>query len=332
MYKKFLKVLGISRLKACLVILLVAGGWLLTASSPVTAQQITKLTAIPPRLELKVDPGETKQDVLRLRNNGDSEMAVEIKVEDFVVSDSKGTPVPVDKKVSGRWAASSWIQVSPSKFIIKPGETKQLDLVVVAPDDALPGGHYAVVFYRPSLGGEAGQTASLTTPNVGSLLYITVPGVVEENAFVSRLEMPQLSEYGPVDITAEVENLSDIHIRPLGTIKIYNWLGKLDTTLKLEEKNIFPGSSRVYENRWPTQWGFGRYKAQLEAGYGTKGQVLTAVTFFWVLPYRLMATIGLSLLVIILLLVYVRKRDGGRPSFLSRSGKKKKDDEPYSED
>ncbi len=278
-------------------------------SKPSLAQLVTKLEAIPPRLELTVEKGEAAYSVLKVRNGGDSEQAVVVKIQDFVVQDDKGTPVPVEEQVSGRWAASTWVAVSPAKFVIKPGELKQLDLTVVVPDDALAGGHYAVVFYEPVQGIQIEGTKSAVALNVGTLVYITVPGPITENAFVSRMDLPKFSEYGPIPITTEIENLSDIHIQPVGAIEIYNWLGKLNSTLALEEgKNIFPGKSRIYENTWPQKWGFGKYKAYLKASYGTQGNILTATVFFWIIPWRVMAMVALLVLIGVLLFIYFRKK------------------------
>jgi hypothetical protein len=266
---------------------------------------------------MTIEAGGVEHQILKVRNGGDSEQAVIVKIQDFIVKDDKGTPVPVEEEISGRWAASTWVTVSPDKFTIKPGELKQLDLVIVVPNEALPGSHYAVVFYEPAEGITIEGTKSAVALNVGTLLYITVPGPITENAFVSRITLPKFSEYGPIPITTEIENLSDIHIQPTGAIKIYNWLGKLNSTLALdsEGKNIFPGRSRVYENVWPQKWGFGKYKAQLEASYGTQGQALTAAVSFWVIPWRIIVATVLLILVVTLLVIYF-KREKQRKEFV----------------
>ena len=266
------------------------------------------MTAIPPRLEISADPGQAVAHQLKVRNEGNSQIALQVKVQDFVVTDSDGTPSPISEDVSSRWAASLWINVSPQKVVLNPGETKTLDLVAVIPEDASPGGHYAVVFYSPVDGADIGEnTASSISPNVGSLIYFTVAGEVSEDARVSKMTIPGFQEYGPIKIDTEILNLSDIHVRPQGVIRIYNMLGGLKSTLALEEKNIFPGVSRLYENTWSQKWGLGKYKATLEAGYGTQGGALAATVFFWIIPWRVIAIAVLIVILVALLITYFKK-------------------------
>jgi len=235
-----------------------------------------------------------------------------VKIQDFVVGDNKGTPVAVEEGVVARWAASDWITVSPSKFTINPGETKLLDFVAVVPQDASPGGHYAVVYYSPvpgTLKEQEGETTSQTgtSLNIGTLVYLTVPGEIRQDARVIGMTAPKFSEYGPVKITTEIENFSDIHIKPRGVVRVYNWLGKLNRTLKLNDNNIFPGASRLYENNWPQKWAFGKYRAQIQAGYGTQGSALAGTVFFWVIPWRLITITILTIVLAILLVTYFKK-------------------------
>lgn len=283
--------------------------WGLSQTGLIRAQMVTKLVAIPPRLEIEVEPGKVTQQVIKVRNESDTEVGIEVKIYDFIVADNQGTPIPVAEEVSGRWAASTWTHVSPNKFVLKAGETKELDLIIITPENAAPGGHYAVVFYQP-VGATLEQpgSASFIAPNVGTLLYLTVPGKITEEAFVRRMDVPKFSEFGPIKIITEIENLSDVHIKPLGVIRIYNWFNRLATTLKLEEQNIFPGRSRIYENTWEKKWLFGRYQAKLEAGYGSQGNTLLAVTYFWVIPWRIILVALLTIILTALLFLYWHRK------------------------
>jgi len=276
-------------------------------SRSVNAQEIIKMTAIPPRLEISADPGQAVAHQLKVRNEGDSQIALQVKVQDFIVTDNDGTPSPISEDVSNRWAASLWINVSPQKIILNPGETKTLDLVAVVPQDANPGGHYAVVFYSPVDGANIDGSASSVSPNVGSLIYFTVAGEVSEDARVTKMTIPGFQEYGPIKIDTEILNLSDIHLKPQGVIRIYDMLGGLKSTIALEEKNIFPGVSRLYENTWNQKWGLGKYKATLEAGYGTSGGALAASVFFWIIPWRIITIAILIVILVALLITYFKK-------------------------
>jgi len=101
---------------------------------PVTsfAQSSLGLSAIPPRLEITVKPGETVTQIIKVRNESKLEKVISTDVKDFIVVDDSGTPLQVDSKdVSNRWSASTWIQVSSSNLKLKPGETRSLSLTVI---------------------------------------------------------------------------------------------------------------------------------------------------------------------------------------------------------
>ncbi|MFH1561115.1 MAG: hypothetical protein ABID04_00860 [Patescibacteria group bacterium] len=283
----------------------------LFVTKPLWAQNLIQMSAIPPRIEdLSADPGEVVTRQIKVRNLGGEPMELEANLVDFIVQDNKGTPAFLTgEQLDNRWALSGWVNVSPRRFVLKPGETKELDLVIVVPEDAMPGGRYAAVVYQPAEGTIEGQeSASKVIPSVASLIYLTINGDVNQEAFVSRMTIPHFSEFGPIPIETEIENLSDIHIKPVGEIKIYNLFGKLKTKLSMEDKNIFPGQSRSYQNQWDQKWLLGRYKATLEASYGSQGGSLNAIAYFWVIPWRLILVVVLVVVALLLLTVYLKRK------------------------
>ncbi len=267
------------------------------------AQKALGISAIPPRLEVTTKPGEVITKEIKIRNESNVERLINTSVQDFIVTDNLGTPLQVENvdQSTNRWAASSWIQVSPSKIRLKPGETKSLTLTVITPDDAIPGGHYAMVLHSPNNDITINQTGAAIQTNVGTLVYVTVPGTVNENASIKEFSAPQFSEYGPINFKTIITNLSDIHITPAGSINIYNTLGFQTSTIKLSDTNIFPYTSREFLNTLNRKLMFGRYKAQINAVYGTSGQLLTATLFFWVVPYKLVALVVLIIIIILIL-------------------------------
>lgn len=279
--------------------------------------QSSGLSAIPPRLggdaneSLILNPGQNVARTIKVRNESDQEKLITIEVHDIIVNDDFGTPVILDDSQSknNRWSAASWIQVSPSQYKLKPGETKSLQVMFLVPEDALPGGHYAGIFHTfkdQTVTNNNGSVSGINS-KVGTLVYITIPGPVKEDARVTTFSAPQFSEYGPIDFKTTVINFSDIHITPAGAIKITNWLGGKTADLALPATNIFPGTSRNYQLQLPNKWLFGRYQAELVSSYGTTGQVLIATLFFWVIPWRLLILLGI-IIILILLIIYLNKK------------------------
>lgn len=274
------------------------------------AQSSFGLTAIPPRVEITVNPGEIITKEIKIRNESNVEKSIETFLRDFIVTDDLGTPLQLEKVVdqsSNRWTASSWIQVSPAVYKLKPGETKSLVLTIMAPDDALPGGHYGMVLHTSSNDISLTQSGAAVQINVGSLIYITVPGDITQNASIKQFTAPKFSEYGPINFKTIITNLSDLHITPAGAINIYNTFGLKSAQINLDNTNIFPSTSREFLNTLNRKLMLGRYKAQINATYGTAGQLLTATIFFWVIPYKLIALL-LAIILIIFLIIKLKKK------------------------
>jgi len=282
------------------------------ATKTTFAQQVVSLVAIPPRVQdLVADPGGVATQTIKLKNQGDNEMVISAQIIDFIVNNDEGRPMFLkgEKNLDNRWAMSDWTTISPNSFILRAGETKVMNLSVVVPEDATPGGHYVAITYQPTNdAGSDEQTQAKIIPSVATLVYLIVSGDINENALVKRMDIPSFSEYGPIGINTEIKNLSDVHIKPQGAIRIHNWLNKLATTLALDEKNIFPDQSRTFENTWSTKWLFGRYKATLEAGYGTTGNALLATAYFWVIPWKIVILVLLLITLVVLSIIYFTKK------------------------
>jgi len=271
----------------------------------------TGLSAIPPRLELNVKPDGATTQVIKVRNESSETKTIKISLRDFIVTDNQGTPVFLEENntENNRWSASSWIQLSASSLTIKPGETKSLNLTVTPPANALPGGHYAGVIYSPDAGSlYSSVTGASIQTNVGTLVYVTIPGDINQNATVQTFTAPKFSEFGPIDFKATIKNSSDIHIQPAGSVIINNWFGGQTAKLALKETNIFPYTTRNFENTLNKKWLFGRYKATFNAIYGTAGGMITATIFFWVIPWRLLILIGAAIGIITTLIIIFKNK------------------------
>lgn len=282
--------------------------YFLLSTPPIQAQVSTGISAIPDRLEVEAKPEGAITKTIKVRNESSEVKTFKVSLRDYVVNNDKGTPTFLDNADSdnNRWSASSWIQVSQSSITVKPGETKSLNLTVLPPANALPGGHYAAVFYSPDSAASFDTTGAAIQTNVGTLIYITIPGDITQKASVQSFSAPKFSEFGPIDFKSTVKNFSDIHIQPKGAITIKNWFGQETDKLQLNETNIFPFTTRDFFNTLNKKWLFGRYQANFEAYYGTAGGLIAATIFFWVIPWRLIILI-VAAIAIITALVMISK-------------------------
>jgi hypothetical protein len=112
-------------------------------------------------------------------------------------------------------------------------------------------------------------------------------------------------EFGPIPVSAEILNRGDNHITPKGTISVYNLTGKLVDQKTLDTKNIFPGTSRIYDSQLGKKVMIGKFKVVLNATYGEGGKVLTAQSTLWVFPWSTTLAVLLGIAIIILLVWFI---------------------------
>lgn len=276
------------------------------------------LTAIPPRYgddgELRLAPGERYQVSLRVRNSSDEVIYIRSLAEDFMLDEDGETPIPIPTgdEISNRWSLAGWLTVAPNFQLAEPHETVGVNVLIEVPEDALPGGHYAMVMHQPELSplvvdGEEIRSVSAINQRVGTLLYVVVDGPIHEEAFVRDLYFPPFSEFGPVPYSFTIENASDVHIRPRIDIEIKDMFGRRVAQLQPETRNIFPLMGRDFAGEWDQIWGTGRYTATLTASYGLNGQVVIAKTNFWLFPLTLAIAVVTLLLVIIATIIVIRR-------------------------
>ena len=64
----------------------------------------------------------------------------------------------------------------------------------------------------------------------------------------------------------------------------------------------------MYEGEIGKKWMMGRYKIELSASYGETGQIIEALTYVWVFPWKLATAIVLGVVIIILLAAFLHKK------------------------
>ncbi len=291
------------------------------------AQQITATTAIPPKVDLQGNPGQTLTATLKVRNDSDETQNYAIDVTDFVVVDNQGTPIPVAPNASNRWSLRNWI-TAPQLVPVDAGGIQVFNVTIKIPMGALPGGHYAMLTYTPNADAKPGdlkKTGNIITQRVGTLFYVTVSGPVNEQASITKFSAPSFLEKGPVDFNGTIASLSDIHVDPKGTITISNPINSKVAEISVDAGNIFPETSRDFSAIWNQTWGWGRYRADLNLTYGAAG-VLTATAFFWLFPIRLVIYSLIALIAVLTAVLLLNKRSKRHQEALEKEVKELKEE------
>jgi hypothetical protein len=268
---------------------------------------------------LVLNPGEKRQIDLKVRNVSSQPVAVISKAQDFIVAEDGSTPIPIneDQTISNRWSLASWLTIVPNAQQLAPNQTAGLNVLIQVPEDALPGGHYAMVVHEPLPEGsleaidknsnQNSVSQTQVSQKVGTLIYVVVAGPLNESAFLRDFNFPEFIEFGPVPFSIDVDNQSDIHITPQISVEIKNMFGKSVEIISLEPKNIFPLLSRQFSGQFDRIWGMGWYQATATMTYGESGQIAIAKTNFWFLPITLLLGFGAVVLGLIAILIAVRR-------------------------
>jgi LPXTG-motif cell wall-anchored protein len=140
---------------------------------------------------------------------------------------------------------------------------------------------------------------------------VRVPGQITEKANVEEFKTDRKIYFSAKDvvINARISNLGNVHVKPVGTVKVKNIFGREVGNLVFNEQrgNVLPESIRRFTNNWHGGWlSVGPFKTTISATYGQEAKQLTAELSYWIIPWWLMVVLG----VIILTLGYIiwRKR------------------------
>lgn len=268
--------------------------------------------------ELLLDPGESQRVTLKIFNNGTGPIIGKLSTADVIVNDNDGTPIFLErgesKQLANKFSLATWIALPFNQIAIAPNDKTVFDVTVSVPTDAKPGGRYGAVIFEaipPQISNsettdQEGQ--ALITPRIASLFYVTVSGTPLEQALINNLRVPGFSEYGPIKVMAEIANRGDIHITPKGLFTVSDWFGRNVFQTKMEEVNIFPEVSRNFEAMIGETLMIGRYKLHLSASYGNQGKLVEGYKYFWVIPWRIILAIALTLSILLIIIKNYRKK------------------------
>jgi hypothetical protein len=275
------------------------------------------ITISPPSLPLNLKPGQKTEGKKSLVNDTSGDISFDVYFYDMIVTNNVGTPeiLPGGTIINNKYSASSWIGIEIQSLLLRQIAELIFRYYAQVPEDAGPGGHYAAIVYKPRQMNQATHTGAAVSQQVATLVYFDVAGVVKESAQVKNFDSAGFSEYGPVDLIAEVTNNGDSHIKPSGKFSVKDMFGKVIASKDIPEGNIFPGGvSRIYETAVGKHWMIGRYTATFTASYGRANNLpLMATIAFWVFPWKVAVAILILVAAGILGYIYMKKNKHQSP-------------------
>ncbi|MBU1178873.1 hypothetical protein KKB69_00835 [Patescibacteria group bacterium] len=256
---------------------------LLIAFNPDSAYAGIGLGIQPNKISHTIEPGNSVSGVIILKNASDSDVKVDVEVNDFIPTPGTGDFHFV-KRAEGVTSVRDWVTIgSPADFIFKQGESREIPYTIKAPQNAEPGSHFGVAFFMASKIADTGQLKIGT--RVAMVIYVTVPGNFLQKGKILGFTAPKFIQKGPINFKIKFENVGTVHFEPKGAIKITNILGKEVAEAPVSGQLVLPTGVRDLTAQWkPEGFLVGRYKATIEIKDG-EGNVLTANTItFYVFP------------------------------------------------
>lgn len=275
------------------LILLLLGLVLLTPNS------LQAITVGPVKLEYSVNPGDVIEGEVFVENEEKGIKTFYPVFERFTEEDGIKSFAKEESDLS------TWFKIVDSVTLPEGGQ-KRIPFRIEVPQDASPGGHFAVMWWStaPSMF-KAGEQVAIVT-RAGILVYLRVSGDIKESAEILDFSSEHKSFFlsqRPFVFNFLFKNNGNVHLKPQGEILMKNILGKTRESFEINPFGIqtLPQSKKTYQVKWePKSFVFGLYRAELSLRYGEAGIPLN--TSFWSFIYDLKSLIIFGSLVMLLLL------------------------------
>ncbi len=282
----------------------------------------------PVRIEEIVEPGQILLQQLKVTNESDIAKVLFVYLRDFKAEGESGKPKLIIPGSEDGYFLASWIDITTEGTEFGPKEERTISFKINVPPDAGPGGYYGAILFgtkppRLFLESEEKGAGMSIAQQTGGLVLLQVKGDVIEESRIREFTTDENLYSAPfsVNFLIRIENLGNVHVKPHGEIKIKNMFGQEVEIIRVNDKgaNVLPNSIRRFVTSWEGSRGFGRYTASLGLTYGTSAdlggqgkQTLYTEKYFWIIPWKIITPIFLSLifisaLFILLLRLYKNK-------------------------
>ncbi len=270
----------------------------------------------PGKTELLLAPGDTYNMQVTVSNATGMTKIVKLTTEDMGASNDPNTPLQFMGDQKGPYSLKDFVKPEADQLTLLAGQRATMPVTISIPEDAAPGGLYGAVMVAaenlPSTtiapaGQATGQVNIIT--RVAVLLFIRVKGDVLESSYLKDFTADKnFYEKGPVSFEITSENTGSVYLSPYGAIEVKDIFGRTIDQRDIDPWFVLPGSARVREIKWNSNFLFGKYTAflTLHRGYlDAKDVVDTKSIDFWVIPWKIVSIVLVVLILIILLLVWI---------------------------
>ena len=231
----------------------------------------------PQVIRKKILRGEVSTVQVNVTNKGSVPVEIVPDVVDLSI-DELGYNVEVPEGADYVWGLKEFAQVSPVKFMLKPGETRVAEVKIEAPR-SLSGGRYGILYFAAS--DPSAQGRIMMVVRCGSLLLVTVPGTETYSGRIRDIRcIPWQGRAGSLrGFEVVFENTGNVHMSATGRIRISNDRDTLvNMALRGGTGTILPGGTRLYRAELKEDIPDGEYEVTVDFMF--EGKVAAAQKAF----------------------------------------------------
>ncbi|MEI8361024.1 MAG: hypothetical protein WCG01_02765 [bacterium] len=269
------------------------------------------LKVSPIRVDELANPGDVISRSVTVTNDSDTPTTIFAYIRDFKSEGEEGQARLIEPGSESGPYLSSWIQITNAGVSFAPHEARDFSFKVSVPQNAGPGGYYGALVFgtkAPNVRIDSAEKGAAigVAQQTAVLVLIQIAGQVNESAIIRDFSTDKSLYNTPFTATflTRIENQGNVHIKPRGIVQVYNMMGKEVSNIRINDKsaNVLPKTIRKFQDNWQDNFGFGRYKAVLSLSYGTSlenggtgMQSLNSISYFWILPFKI---VGIILLIL----------------------------------
>ncbi|MDD5449159.1 MAG: hypothetical protein PHO42_00985 [Candidatus Omnitrophica bacterium] len=200
----------------------------------------------PMRLEQSLSAGSTYSGSFKLINPTESYVDIAVSTGEYRYIFSEGTIPPEEAKKLP--SCRGWLQFEKTNFNIGPGGSAEAKFLINVPKDAKEEHLCAVLFDEKHSFGRAntapseGDVRLQVTPRFSIPVYVSIKGHATISAEIKEITAEPAPQKNGVTLSVVVENTGTTHMRPFGTLIIFNESGDIVKNLSIGKSlPIFPG-------------------------------------------------------------------------------------------
>ncbi len=265
----------------------------------------------PGKVELELNPGESKTAVIMVTNRMGGTRMFSLEVEDFTGSKDPAEVVVLLGDERGPYSLKDFLKFENKTFELKNGERAIIPVTVTLPTDAEPGGRYGSVLVSTTAKDSVAAQSAAVVSRLGVLFFVKIPGEVENDGVLAgfnTLNGKKILGGGPVTFRLLYENNGSVYLNPYGEIRIKNIIGEEVGVVEVEPWFAMPQSLRLREVSWNRPFLFGRYTAIASINRGYDNIIDTSTLSFWIIPWKIAlgAFAGIFILVLVIRFILTR--------------------------